>query len=645
VSESLPPVVANEVTVAAASSRWTGRIALAIVLTAACALSALTYRQFLSDHRSLWYSTDHDRNAHYLYALKLASALRGWDFVEFLHEINRAYVWPPLHGLMAALILAFEGFDYRLAVLPSLIGWAGTAVLAFLLARRSVPQWGELAGLVAATLVLASPLHRGFATDVMLESMGACLTLLTLFLYVRTVQEGKLSHYRWLVLCLTIIFLHKYNYWLLTVLAIVGAELIVRGAFYARIAKGFLSQVNWHASFRREMRQPLSWLAMLGAAVVLGLLASGIRSIEVAGRTIRTHPPTALVNIAYLAALLRLLWWSWTNRGFIRGWDPRLRTIVSWHLLPVALFLALPRHLATFLWYLSPSQGATERTSLWNGIRYYAPAAVEHYHVGAWSAIVVASLFLAALAAWRRLRPGAIAVLLLVVISALLTSLHGNRQIRFLHTWFPAFWVCAGIGAVTAASLLVRRMGARLSGAFIALTALVLVALHAPPIFMGKRSPIGGPCVARASMLEVSDAIRRETANTERFTIFTTVPFRFFSEWVFLEHQDAGSKFESHWWGYGQPERANRDGFQSWLETACCDTVVFVDGTPPDMSGLNVEVQRHIELREQILGQKTFQLVSEQGFPAQGCRLLVYRRVERRRAGAEGSSVLASGKR
>jgi hypothetical protein len=525
--------------------------------------------------------------------------------------------------------LTCEGFDYRLAVLPSLIGWAGTAVLAFLLARRCLPEGGELAGLVAATLVLASPLHRGFATDVMLESLGAFLTLLTLFLYVRTVQDGTLSSYRFLGLCLTAFFLHKYNYWLLTFFAILGAELLARGSHYARIAISLLGRVDWRGALRREARQPLTWLAVVSSLLVIGLLASGIKSIELGGRTIRTHPPTALVNIAYLSALLRLVWLGWTNRDFLRGWDPRLRTLAAWHCCPVALFLALPRHFSTFLWYVSPGNGATQHTSIWNGIQFYAPGAVEHYHVGPWSAFIVLGLFLVAVASWQRLRPGAIAVLLLVVISALLTSLHANRQVRFLHTWIPALWVSAGIGAVTAASLFARPMRKRLAGAVIALSALVLVGAHVPSILQGKKSPIGGPWVGRASMLEVSDAICRETASTQRFTILTTVPLRFFSQWVFLEHQDAGKKFESHWWGYGQPPSANRDGFLSWLQSTRCDTLVFVDGTPPDTSGLNVEVQRHIELREQILAQKTFRLVKQEQFPAQGCRLLVYRRTER----------------
>jgi hypothetical protein len=634
VSEPLPPAVPLISPPSSPALRGPAKIALIAVLIAACLVAFSAYQHFLCDHRSLWYSNDHDRNAHYLYALKLAGALRGFRVVEFLHELNRAYIWPPLHGLLAAPLLAIKGFDYRLAVLPSLFGWIGTVVFAFLLARRCLPEWGDLAGLVAATFVLASPLHRGFATDIMLESLGACFTLLSLFLYVRTVQEGTLSCYRGLALGLTAFFVYKYNYWLLTVFAIVGAEILVRGAYYARTVRTVLTGIDWRAWLRGELRQPLSWLTALTLLLLGGIMLSGIATIQLAGRTIRTHPPTALVSLAYLFAVLRVAWWGWTHRAWLAGCDARMHAILFWHLCPVALFLALPRHFSTFLWYVSPNNAPAEHSTLWQGVQFYAPAAVEHYHVGPWSAFLAGGLCLVTLVAWRRLRPGAIAVVLLVLISAFLTCLHGNHQIRYLHNWIAALWVCGGIGAVTLVSMLSRPFNTRVSRVAVALAVLVLVVMHAPPIVQRKKSVIGGPWEGRASMLDVGEAICRESADAEQFTILTTVPFRFFAQWFLLEHPDAARKFEPHWWGYGQTGQTNRDGFRRWLDSTNCDTLVIVDGTPPDTSGANVEVQRHLALREQVLAQKTFHLVKEREFPGQGCRLLVYRRTERSGAAA-----------
>jgi hypothetical protein len=112
------------------------------------------------------------------------------------------------------------GPDYRLAVLPSLAAWVGTIVLAFLCARRLAPGLPNGAGAMAAALVAASPGMRAFATDIMLESLGACLSLGVLYAAVRYVATPTRSSARWLALALTLLFYEKYNYWFLVVLAL-----------------------------------------------------------------------------------------------------------------------------------------------------------------------------------------------------------------------------------------------------------------------------------------------------------------------------------------------------------------------------------------------------------------------------------------
>ena len=142
------------------------------VLVAALVVAALDYAYFLDHHRQLWTGTIHDRHAHYLTALSLALDLRQADIVQGLHDFDRARVWPPLHALLAAAVLAVGGPDYRLAVLPSLLAFVGTVLLGFLVARRAAPRGGNFAGLAAALLILTSTPHRAFATDVMLESLA-----------------------------------------------------------------------------------------------------------------------------------------------------------------------------------------------------------------------------------------------------------------------------------------------------------------------------------------------------------------------------------------------------------------------------------------------------------------------------------------
>src|SRR5205807_953539 len=102
-------------------------------------------------------------------------------------------------GVLVGLALLATGFDPRAAVLPSLIGYAGTAITAWWLVWRLGRDDAALGSLLGATLaavfVLVSPSGRAFATDVMIEGPGACVTLIALCAAVRAEQQP--SAMRW----------------------------------------------------------------------------------------------------------------------------------------------------------------------------------------------------------------------------------------------------------------------------------------------------------------------------------------------------------------------------------------------------------------------------------------------------------------
>jgi hypothetical protein len=144
------------------SSSSIDRLTLFLVITAAVTLAAVSYLQYLEISRLRWAGMAEDRNAHYLFGLNLALDIRQWDVKNLLSDLDGARVWPPLHGILVAIALLTGGLDHRIAVLPSLIAWMGTVVLGFLIARRAVHKGGNLAGLVTAIFIAASPAHRVF---------------------------------------------------------------------------------------------------------------------------------------------------------------------------------------------------------------------------------------------------------------------------------------------------------------------------------------------------------------------------------------------------------------------------------------------------------------------------------------------------
>ncbi len=203
------------------------RACLLVIVAAALALAAWQYWQFLENPRPRWNGLVHDRGSHYRFAQTMALALRQADPIAFFSTLEQAKVWPPVHGLLAAAVLAIGGIDYRLAVLPSLAGWVATAVFGFLLARRISAAHGNAAGAIAALMIFASPALRVYALDIMLESLGAGLSVMALYFYVSAKQKSSARAWRWLALSLTVLFFEKYNYWLLVAFALVAAEVVV----------------------------------------------------------------------------------------------------------------------------------------------------------------------------------------------------------------------------------------------------------------------------------------------------------------------------------------------------------------------------------------------------------------------------------
>ncbi len=225
--------------------RLTRHAAMLVALAAATVVISRNYYSFLANPRPLWNALVHDRNSHYEFAVRMALALRGCHPIKFLSiMLGQSKVWPPVHGLLTAVLMAPGGPDYRLAVIPSLLGWWMTVAFAFLSAKRISPAGGDAAGLIAAALVLASPTYRDYGTDIMLESLGAGLTMMALYMYVVAVQEASVRAWRNLAIVLTVLFFEKYNYWMLAALALGGAEILRHPRHCLKTARAVIGRIN-----------------------------------------------------------------------------------------------------------------------------------------------------------------------------------------------------------------------------------------------------------------------------------------------------------------------------------------------------------------------------------------------------------------
>lgn len=627
----------------AVSSRTAAKLArllpLLVVVVFAVVVAALTYRAFLDVHRHLWDSSTHDRNAHYLFALRLVADIQQGRLFRLVYDLYTASIWPPLHGILAAAAMLLGGRDYRIAVLPNLIAWVGMVVLAFLAARRAAPRGGTLAGFVAVLFLVASPAHRVYATDVMLESLGACLTLAVLYAYLVAVQSASPSLWvgRWLALALTALFLHKYNYWMLCVFTIVLTELARRPLDYWKTACDTIGRVEWPAFLRAQVRSPLNYALAAVVLLVATINLSGVERIALFGCDMAVKPPHALVTLAYVLLFARLAkWWWHSGRVEIRRFDLRFQQLVYWHIAPVALWFLQPKHISNFLWFVSPanSGGAEHKTSLLDGLRYYGPRMVEEYHTAFWCAVLAGALLIPAVLLARRLRTGGSAILVLFALGLLLTATHPNHKGRYVHSWIALGWLAAGLGA---AALVYGPLTARLTRLRPWLAAAALGALATallPSLGDSPSAPEGGPHPARLSLLDVTDSYLTELSPSRRAAIVATVPIKPLAQWTFLERTGNLRLLENNWYGYGPPGDGNRQGFEKWLSRTRCDTLIFVDRLPGSGVGWEEipEVALHAELRDLILSQQAFRLVKKQEFPRHGCRVFVWTRQEQQTA-------------
>lgn len=601
------------------------------VVAFAVVVAALTYRDFLAVHRTLWDNSTHDRNAHYLFALRLVTDVERFDIFRLLYDLYATFVYPPLHGSLCAAAMLVGGRDYRVAVLPNLAAWVGTVVFAFLAARRAAPRGGGLvAGLVAALFVAASPAHRAYATDVMLESLGACLTLVVLYAYLVAVQSEGDSPWpgRCLALALMTLFFHKYNYWTLCVMAIVLAELLRRPGDYWRHVRDAVGRVEWRAFLRAQVRSPLNY-ALAGVLLLLaGIKVSGWQSLTVLGREVQLNPPYGLVTAAYVIFFVRLAAWFWRAGRFeLKRFDPRFRQLVLWHAAPVVTWFLLPQHLGYFLWFMSPANANPgQKTNLVEGLHYYWPRIVEEYHTALWCAVLAGVLIIPAVLLARRLRPGGIALLLLFALGLLLTATHPNHKGRYVHSWVALGWLSAGLGA---AALLYGSLTERLAAVRPWLSGAALVALACallPALLSPAYAPEGGPHPAHLSLLDVTDSYLPELDHARTTAIISAVPIKPLAQWTFLEREGDLKRLDKNWYGYGAAGASNREGFKEWLRKPNCDTLVFIDRLPgPGIGWEEVpEVALHAELRDLVLTQEVFQLAKQQDFPYHGCRVQVW---------------------
>jgi hypothetical protein len=614
--------------------KWLDLSLILMVFATGVYCAAILFDRFLNRSRLLWSDVIHDRNAHLLSGLQLATHLQQGAGSKILGDLDSFRTWPPLHdGFAVGLSLICGRHEERWAVLPSLFGWIGSAVFAYLLVRKAAFGKGQIGGLIAALLVLVSPAQRAYATDVMLESLGACLTLACLYAYIVARQSDAEHAYRPLAIALTLLFLEKYNYWTLVVIGLVIDRISAEsGRVWLSQSLSRMTEAFRNGGARtwliRQGRRPLNYLlAGLMALIALIVLTPWNQTI-LFGHRILLSPPANLVTLAYVVLWLRLApWYRQTGRRWIGQSGNGARALFTWHLLPVAAWFLWPQHLYSFLWVNSPvaNPGEFPQHNLLGGYSYYASCLANDYHLGVWSLALSVGLFLtgAGFALCGRLRPGGTAVFWLVAIALLLTAHHPNRKSRFVHTWIPVLWAGAGIGA---ASLMAQRRKGLLMACCWGGTGVILWA-HWPGLTANAHAPEGGVGSVQFSALDLSDAYLPDLADSRRVAIFSNVPVKQFTQWTYLKRYPDRPRLETDVKGFDPQAADNHGCFEVWLRGTACDTIVTLDFVPGTFFYRSVPGCANYTQYVQMLQHQTrFVAVTRRVLTREGCLATVWKK-------------------
>lgn len=581
---------------------------LVIVALALLALSAAV-SMFLAHAAAperLWADVHHDRNGHFGFGLDLALALRVGDVAAFLSQLAKAVVWPPVHGLLLAAVLAAGGPDDRLGIVPSLAGWTATVVLTAMLARRlfddapggmspaarmAAGAAGAVASAVAGALALASPAFRLLGSDVMLEALGAAWSALALLCFARAMDAPReAARWRLLGLALTLLFFHKGNYWGLVVASLLVAFAIERRAEVKALVRAVLSATRVPppgALTGALARDPLRLAALAVVALIAVIYRHGPISLDLFGQAVSLYPPENLVTVAYALVFADAVVVWQRQRGRLA---PVIgiggHALLAWHVLPVAVSFLIPKRLSAFLWFVGPSNVPSGQPyDPLGAVVYYWTMAADGFYAGPVVAVLAVGLFGIGLAGIRRYPPGGRAVFVLALVAALGVIVHPHHQGRFLASWLFAWWVGAGAGAGLLVELwAVRRPPARtrLSAAMVSagvLVAAVLAAAAARPppsataLTAANRYP--GP-----SDLSLLAPVLPALAGARSIGVAATVGRAPFFAWAIHVGCRCAVPIDGPWFVDRGSRSANRAAMEDFLAATAVDRLLVVDVPP-----------------------------------------------------------------
>jgi hypothetical protein len=502
-----------------------------------------------------------------------------------------------------------------------------TAFFAFLLARRVLVWGGDAAGAIAALIILASPAFRSYAVDLMFESLGAGLTMMTLYFYVVARQEGSARLWRYLALGLSALFFHKSNYYLIVATGLLISDICSRPETYRGLVTDPFRSGSLLDSVECWLRDPLSYPLVLAAAITVAVFIRGPHPLRVGHYTVSIYPPKRPLTIVFALLVLRIVarrprgWWRFS------GLSSAARQLVLWHAIPVTVWFLVPETLAGFVAYIgpwnSPDQAIASR-DLSQTVHYYAQTFTTFYNATPWLGLCTIGLFLVAWPLARTWRRAAVSVVILPLVGVAMVIGHPFVENRFIHSFVAVLWVAAACTLVSLIDRLTSSWGSGSRATLVISTVIVAGLALIPGLFSPRFVPSAGVAGA-GSLLDLSDSYLPDLAGFDRVAMFSTVSEREFPEWTYLERYPHHT-FEWPLEGWLSAPQVSAS-FDRWIASTDADAIIFFDIAPDSRNYAAMgDYQAYVQVRRRIPALSDFRPYKQWNFPDRRCAITMWTR-------------------
>lgn len=412
-------------------------------------------------------------------AVRLAKEAKFLEAGRFIRHVLSLNWWPPLHTLLVFPFILVLGLTPTAVVLPSLVAFV-LAILAILYCYSGLfaaADRGEAAGFVFLFgLAATSPLFLSSATWVMLEVFGTSLTFFGYGAFVRARRTGKARDYRLCGLILFALWLTKYYYGMGFGLTLLVFETLRFRPFRPRF-RGVPSGTKVFRALVRPVLFPaygllalIAWIGVTGGGrISLFGLSASLTGIY--------NPMTYL----YLYAMAVGLLYALKNRKRLaERLKPGQAALISWGVLPAALFTALPDKIKAVIMNLEAGSRPPSPDLAARGLFYLRSFLRDHTLFVPLGAVILALVLSAALR--PRGTPLGVRVLAVHCLFGGASLVFGFNLMegRYIATFVPALWLIASWALASAAGRFPAGVRTASAGVLAALAAGSILVLSYP---------------------------------------------------------------------------------------------------------------------------------------------------------------------